>query len=122
MAVNEELGSRNSQVISLVNLGTVEYLASRLEHAREHLDRAVELSRAIGNFSGSYDAQRWLALVHLTAGHHARAAELATSAIELAARGGTGGRRPTRTPLWRPSSWRAATPSGPSAPAGKRCG
>jgi hypothetical protein len=38
MAVNEELGSRNSQVISLVNLGTVEYLASRLEHAREHLD------------------------------------------------------------------------------------
>jgi hypothetical protein len=66
----------------------------------------VELSRAIGNFSGSCDAQRWLALVHLTAGHHARAAELATSAIELAARGGTGGRRPTRTPLWRPSSWR----------------
>jgi tetratricopeptide (TPR) repeat protein len=30
------------------------------------------------------DAQRWLALVHLTAGHDARAAELATSAIELA--------------------------------------
>jgi tetratricopeptide (TPR) repeat protein len=90
LALDVRMGSREGKALNRINLGTIHVIMGRIDVALHHLTYARMACEAVGNSSGLYSAQRWLAELYLATGHHERAAELAQSALDLARNKGHG--------------------------------